>query len=68
MRHSIEPRGRRCVRGYGFLTFAKNMGAHVNKVAKKLNNKYGQKLVDAAKKSPTDALKISCKKSNSKNS
>ena len=49
MRYSIEPRQRRYVKGYGFLSFAKNIG-------KNLNNKYGQKLVDTAKKSATDAL------------
>ena len=41
MRYSIEPRERRYVRGYGFLSFAKNIG-------KNLTNKYGQKLVDSA--------------------
>ena len=41
-----------------FLSFAKNMG-------KSLSNKYGQKLLDSAKKSTTDAYCI--KKSNSKN-
>ena len=30
------------------------MGAHATRVAKNLNNKYGQKLVDTAKKSATD--------------
>ena len=43
MRYSIEPRD---VKGYGFLSFAKSMGRHGNKVA---NNKYGQKLLDSAK-------------------
>ena len=43
MRHSIEPRERRYVKGYGFLSFAKNIGRN-------LSNKYGQKLVDTAKK------------------
>ena len=50
MRYSIVPRERRYVKGYGFLSFAKNIG-------KNLSNKYGQKLVDSAKKSATDALK-----------
>ena len=50
MRYSIEPRDRIYVKGYGFLSFAKNMG-------KSLSNKYGQKLLDGAKKSTTDALK-----------
>ena len=40
MRYSIEPRI--YVRGYGFLSFAKNMG-------KSLSNKYGQKLLDSYK-------------------
>ena len=39
MRYSIEPRERRYVEGYGFLSFGRN-----------LNNKYGQKLADFAKK------------------
>ena len=37
--------------GCGFLSFARN-----------LNNKYGQKLVDSAKKSATDAFKIASKR------
>ena len=51
MRYSIEPRDRIYVKGYGFLSFAKNMG-------KNLSNKYGQKLLDSAKKSTTDAIKL----------
>ena len=62
MRYSVEPRERRYVKGYGFLSFAKNIGTHTTKVAKNLNNKYGQKLVDTAKKSGTYALKIVGKK------
>ena len=38
------------VKGYGFLSFARNIG-------KNLSNKYSQKLVDTAKKSATDTLK-----------
>ena len=62
MRHSIEPTQKRYVKGYGFLSFAKNMGTHATKFAKNLNNKYGQKLVDTAKKSATDALKTAGKR------
>ena len=62
MRYSIEPRERRYVKGYGFLSFVKNMGKHAARVAKNLNNKYGQKLVDTAKTSATDALKIADKR------
>ena len=50
MRYSIEPRDRIYVKGYGFLSFAKNMG-------KSLSNKYSQKRLDSAKKSTTDILK-----------
>ena len=62
MRYSIVPRDRIYVKGYGFLSFAKNMGRHANKVAKNLNNKYGQKLLDSTKKSTTDAMKTALKR------
>ena len=51
MHYSVESRERRYVEGYGRLSFASN-----------LNNKYGQKLIDSAKKSATDALKIASKR------
>ena len=47
MRYSIEPRDRVYVKGYGFMSFARSM-----------SNKYGKKLVDTAKKSATDAIKL----------
>ena len=62
MPYSIEPRERRYVKGYGFLSFARNLGTHSIKVAKNLNNKYGQKLAGSAKKSATDASKIASKR------
>ena len=55
MKYSIEPRDRIYVKGYGFLSFAKNM-------VKSLSNKYGQKLLDSAKKSATDAIKTASKR------
>ena len=55
MRYSIEPKDRIYVKGYGFLSFAKNIG-------KSLSNKYGQKLLDSAKKSTTDAIKTASKR------
>ena len=55
MRHSVEPRDRTYVKGYGFLSFAKNMG-------KSLSNKYAQKLINSTKKSTTDAIKTASKK------
>ena len=62
MRYSIEPRERRYVKGYRFLSFARSIGTYATKVPKNLNNKYGQKLVDTAKKSATDTLKIAGKR------
>ena len=54
MIYSTELRDRIYVKGYGFLSFAKNMG-------KSLSSKYGQKLLDSAKKSTTDAIKTALK-------
>ena len=62
MRYSIESRERRHVKGYGFLSFARNIGTHATKVAKNMSNKYSQKLVDTAKKSTTDAIKTASKR------
>ena len=55
MRYSIEPRDRIYVKGYRFLSFAKNMD-------KSLSNKYGQKPLDSAKKSTIDAIKTTSKR------
>ena len=55
MRYSTEPRYRRYVKGYGLLSFAKNIG-------KNLINKYSQKLLDSAKKSTTDGIKTASKR------
>ena len=51
MRYSLEPRDRIYVKGYGFMSFARSM-----------SNEYGKKLVDAAKKSATDAIKTAFKR------
>ena len=51
MRYSIEPKERRYVKGYDFLSFARNIDTHATKVAKNMSNKCSQKLVDSAKKS-----------------
>ena len=53
MRYSIEPRI--YVKGYGFLSFEKNIG-------KDLSNKYGQKRLGSGKESITDAIKTASKK------
>ena len=70
MRYSIEPRERRYVKGYGFLSFAKNFG---NKYGKKLmntaiktgknfNSKYDKKLADTAIKTVKILLQLLVKK------
>ena len=62
MRYSIEPRERRYIKRYGFLSFARNFG---NKYGKKLmntaiktganfNSKYDKKLTDTAIKTGKD--------------
>ena len=55
MRYSIEPIDRKYVKRYGFLSFAKTIGNN-------LSNKYGQKHLDSAKKSPTDEIKTASKR------
>ena len=55
MRYSIAPKDRMYVKGYGYLSFAKNMG-------KSLSNEYDQKLLGSAKKSTTDAIKTASKR------
>ena len=70
MRYSIEPRERRYVKGYGFMSFARSFG---NKDGKKLmntaiktgtkfNSKYGKKLTDTAIKTSKDFATIAGKK------
>ena len=51
MRYSTEPKFRKYVKGYGFLSFAKNFG-----------NKYGKKLTDTAAKTGIDAAQIASKR------
>ena len=55
MRYSAERRDRIYVKGYGFFSFAKNMD-------KNLSNKCGQKLIDSAKNSTTNAIKTASKR------
>ena len=51
MRYSIEPKDRVYVKGYGFLSFAKNF-----------SNKCSHKLFDTAKKSTADAIKTASRR------
>ena len=50
MRYSIEPRFRKYVKGYGFLSFARKSG-----------DKYGKKLMNTATKTGIDAIKTASK-------
>ena len=70
MRHSLEPEYRKYVKGYGFLSFARNFG---DKYGKKLmntaiktgtnfNSIYGKKLTDTAIKTGKDFATIVDKK------
>ena len=51
MRYSTEPKFRKYVKGFGFLSFAR-----------KFRNKYGKKLMDIATKTGIDAAKIASKR------
>ena len=51
MRYSTEPRFRKYVKGYGFLSFARKFG-----------DKYGKKIMDTATKTGIDAAKTASKR------
>ena len=51
MRYSAEPKYRKYVKGYSFLSFEKKLG-----------NKYGKKSIDTATKSGIDAAKTASKR------
>ena len=49
--YSVQPKNRVFVKGYGFLSFARNMGEKVTKnISKNVSSKYSQKLLHYAKK------------------
>ena len=70
MRYSVEPRERRYVKGYGFLSFARNIGNKYGiklmntaiKTGTNFNSKYGKKLKDTAIKTGKDFATIAGKK------
>ena len=70
MQYSLQPNGLIFVKGYEFLSFAKNMGKDIGKnISKNLSGKYRpgmltmrQKMFDHAKQSGADALKTSSKR------
>ena len=51
MRYSTEPKFRKYVQGYGFLSFARKLG-----------DRYGKKLIDTATKTGIDAAKTASKR------
>ena len=59
MSHSVQCRDRISVKGYGFLSFAKNMGKNIgNAIYKNSSSTYSQKLLNHA----TDAFKTAPEK------
>ena len=56
--YSTEPGDRIFVKRYGFLFFAKNIGKNLSK---NVSGKHSQKLLDHAKQSATNALKLTSK-------
>ena len=62
--YSVQPRDQIFVKGYGFLSFAKNLGKDVGKnIRKNLTGKYIKKVFDHVKQCATDAFKTTSKKS-----
>ena len=51
MRYSTQPKFRKYVKGYGFLSFARKFG-----------DKYGKKLIDSATKTKIDEAKTASKR------
>ena len=65
--YSVRSRDRIFVKGYGFLSFAKNMVKNIGKsISKNLSSKQCQKILDHAKQSATDLLKTASKKKQKK--
>ena len=59
----VQARDRIFVKGYGFLSFAKNINGNIGKnIIKSLLGKYRKKLIDHAKKSATDTFKTASKR------
>ena len=58
-RYYVQPRDRTFVKGYGFFSFAKNMGKNLGENrSKDLSGKYIQNLLDHTIQSATGALKL----------
>ena len=62
-RYSVQPRDRIYVKGYWFLSFAKNVAKNIDKnISKNISSQYSKKRLDHAKQSATDALKTASKR------
>ena len=64
-RYSVQPRDYLWifVKGYWFLSFAKNMCKNIGKnISKNLSSKYSQKRIDHAKQSATDVFETASKR------
>ena len=60
--YSVQRRNRIFVKGYGFLSFVKNMGKNIDKkISRNLSSKYSLKFLDHAKQLATDLLKTASK-------
>ena len=66
MHYSVQLRDQMFVKGYGFLSFAKNMVKILEKISKNISCKYIQKLLDYGKQSAADALEAASKKKKKK--
>ena len=63
MRYSVQPRYQIFVNGYGFYSFAKNMGKNIGKnISTSFSGKYSWKPLDNTKQSVADAFKTSRKR------
>ena len=74
MRYSLEPKYRRYVNGYGFLSFARKFGDKYGKTlintatktgintAKKFGDKYDKKIIDTTKKEGINFAKTAAKR------
>ena len=60
--YSVQPRDGIFVKGYRFLSFAKNTSKIGKNESKMIRVKFNQKLVDYAKQSTKDALKTTSKR------
>ena len=63
MRYSVQPKDGIFVKGYEFLSFAKNMVRNTGKnISKNLSGKCSKTLLDHAKKSAKDAFRTASKR------